>query len=400
MALTSVEQALKLVLKNVRVTISEQVLLAEANGRYLAKNVKALRTHPPFDTSAMDGYAVKVSDLKSLPTKLAVIGEVPAGHWYTGNINSGETVRIFTGAPIPKGTDSVIIQENVQRSGDKIIISEKVEKGAFIRVSGLDFTKGDTLLSKGTKLNFRDISLAASMNHPTLPVYKKPIVGIFATGDELVRPGTSTKQGQIISSNSYGIASFVKQNGGTLTDFGITKDNPTEISDKLDCALKSNIDILVTIGGASVGEHDLIKAGLKEKGLDEKFSRIAMRPGKPLIFGHIGDKPILGLPGNPVSSLICSIIFLRPLLQKMLGQRVEQKNLLLPTKESLPANDQRQDYLRAKIIEEPNGKRYVKHFRKQDSSMLAVLTESDCLIVRPPYASAERPRSLVQVLLI
>ena len=398
MKLTSVEIALDLILKDANVIGSEQVQLSAANSRYLAEDIKALRTHPPFDTSAMDGFAAKSSDLNSTPTNLTVIGEVAAGHYFDGEVSTGEVVRIFTGAPIPNGTDCVIIQENTKQTGNNIVVTERVEKGTFIRATGLDFITGDILLNKGTMLNFRSVSLAASMNHPTLPVYKKPIVGILSTGDELVEPGNSTKTGQIISTNKYGVASFVQQHGGDSIDFGIAKDNSKDIAEKLEDALDSNINILVTIGGASVGKHDLIRPALSAKGWDPQFWRIAMRPGKPLLFGKFNDKYILGLPGNPVSSLICSIVFLRPLLLTMLGQNSEQKIEWLRTKEHLPANDQRQDYLRAKIIHMPNGERFVKAFNTQDSSMLAVLTESDCLIVRPPFASAENPNSLVQTI--
>ena len=398
MTLTSVENALELILKDASVIGLEHVHLSAANGRCLAENIKALRTHPPFDTSSMDGFAAKSSDLNSIPTNLTVIGEVAAGHYFEGKVSNGEAVRIFTGAPIPNGTDCVIIQENTKLESNQIIVTERVKKGTFVRVAGLDFAKGDTLLNKGMVLDFRSISLAASMNHPTLPVYKKPIVGILSTGDELIEPGNSTKKGQIISTNKYGVASFVNQHGANSIDFGIAKDNSKNIAEKIDNALDSDINILVTIGGASVGKHDLIKPVLSAKGWNLKFWRIAMRPGKPLLFGKFKEKYILGLPGNPVSSLICSIIFLRPLLQTMLGQNSKQKFEWLQTKEHLPSNDQRQDYLRAKIIEEPNGERYVKAFNKQDSSMLATLTESNCLIVRPPFAPAEKPGSLVQIL--
>ena len=398
MALTSVEHALDLVLEDARVTETELVELLAANGRYLAEDIKALRTQPPFDTSAMDGYAVRSSDLQSLPVDLIVIDELPAGHYFDGEVAAGQAVRIFTGAPVPKGTDCIVIQENVKKSGDKITITEQVAKGTFIRASGLDFIEGDKLLNKGSLLDFRCVSLAAAMNHATLPVFKRPIIGILSTGDELVKPGNTTKLGQIISSNSYGIASFVEQNGGTAKDLGIVRDNLQEVVAGIEHAIETNINILVTIGGASVGDHDLINSALKEKDFDEKFSRIAMRPGKPLIFGKLGDISVLGLPGNPVSSLVCSIVFLRPLIQKMLGQQTTQKSMLLPIKDPLPANDQRQDYLRAKIVEEPDGTRFVKVFKKQDSSMLAIFTEADCLVIRPPFAPAASLGALVQTI--
>ena len=245
MALTSVENALELILKDASVIGIEHVHLSAANGRCLAENIKALRTHPSFDTSAMDGFAAKSSDLNSIPTNLTVIGEVAAGHNFDGKVSEGETVRIFTGAPIPNGTDCVIIQENAKQEGNQIIVTERVKKRTYIRVAGLDFTKGDTLLYKGTVIDFRSVSLAASMNHPTLPVYKKPNVGILSTGDELIEPGNTTKKGQIISTNKYGVASFIKQYGGNSIDFGIAKDNSKNITEKVNDALDSDINVLV-----------------------------------------------------------------------------------------------------------------------------------------------------------
>ncbi|MEP3279168.1 MAG: gephyrin-like molybdotransferase Glp [Stappiaceae bacterium] len=388
MALISVEEALDRLLEDVSPLPSENVPLDQARGRYLSEPVASLRTQPPFPASAMDGYAVRAHDIANPPVQLTVIGEAPAGHEFAGSVAPGQTVRIFTGAPVPDGADSILIQENTERTGDRVTALSGVEPGLYVRPAGLDFSHGDILLKRGQQLNFRDLSLAAAMNHPALPVLKKPKVGILATGDELVPPGVEPGPDQIVASNHFGVAAYVEQIGGEAIYLGIAKDTPADIGEKVAGAVADNVDVLVTLGGASVGDHDLVQSVLGDQGMDLKFWRIAMRPGKPLMFGHLGRTRVLGLPGNPVSSLVCSLLFLRPLLLRLLDQDIDQRVETAITSAHLPANDKRQDYLRAELGIGANGELTVNSFPKQDSSMLALMSAATCLIVRPPFADA------------
>lgn len=386
MALISVEEALQRLLDGVVPLPSEQVPLDRAEGRYLSEDVASLRTQPPFPASAMDGYAVRAEDVCNPPARLTMIGEAPAGHQFQGSVAAGETVRIFTGAPVPEGADAILIQENAERDGSAVTALSSVSSGLYVRPAGLDFSEGDVLLSRGQQLNFRDLSLAAAMNHPALPVFKKPKVGILATGDELVPPGTEPRPDQIVASNHFGVAAFVEKIGGEAIYLGIAKDTPTDIGEKVARAVADKVDVLVTLGGASVGDHDLVQSVLGGKGMDLKFWRIAMRPGKPLMFGHLGETRVLGLPGNPVSSLVCSLLFLKPLLLCLLNQDIGQTVETAITATPLVANDRRQDYLRAQLGTGPNGELTVSSFPKQDSSMLALMSAANCLIIRAPFA--------------
>ncbi len=386
MGLISVEEALERLLDGVVPLQSEQVPLDSAKDRYLSEDVASLRTQPPFPASAMDGYAVRAEDIGNPPAQLTVIGEAPAGHGFEGTVAAGETVRIFTGAPVPEGADAILIQENAERDVDIVTALSPVSSGLYVRPAGLDFSKGEILLSRGKQLNFRDLSLAAAMNHPALPVFRKPKVGILATGDELVPPGTEPGPDEIVASNHFGVAAFVEKVGGEATYLGIAKDNPTDIGEKVARAVTEKMDILVTLGGASVGDHDLVQSVLGDKGMDLKFWRIAMRPGKPLMFGHLGGTRVLGLPGNPVSSLVCSLLFLKPLLLRLLDQDISQTVDTAITTTPLPANDKRQDYLRAQLGTGQNGELTARSFPKQDSSMLALMSAASCLIIRAPFA--------------
>ena len=333
----------------------------------------------------MDGYAVRASDVLSVPITLTQVGEAAAGAGFDGSIGDGETVRIFTGAPIPEGANAIVIQEDTKAKGDKIVIKSSVEVGQFVRPKGLDFEKGQVLLSAGTRLNSRHVALASAMNIPWLYVRRKPRIAILPTGDELVMPGEPLKPGQIISSNSLGLSAFVNAAGGVGVNLGIAQDNSDSIRN-----LISNVkgaDMLVTIGGASVGDYDLIKSVLSEEGLNITFSRVAMRPGKPLIFGQIHGKPMLGLPGNPVSAGVTALLFLKPAIDLMLGrpnQNEPKETAVLGL--DLESNDQRQDYLRSTLVRENNGELHVMPFERQDSSMLAIFTDADCLVVRKPFA--------------
>lgn len=399
MSLMPVAEALEKLLDGVAPLPGENVALAAANGRVLAADLAATRTQPPFAASAMDGYAIRHTDLDHLPATLTVIGEAPAGHGFSGKISTGEAVRIFTGAPVPSGADTILIQENTTRDGNQVTALERPLAGQFVRPAGLDFSTGDTLITTGKKLGFRDLALAAAMNHAVLPVRKKPVVAILATGDELVLPGETPGPDQIIASNHAGIAAMVEDCGGAPLDLGLCPDNEEKLAQKVREAIESGADVFVTLGGASVGDHDLVQDVLGGAGMDLSFWRIAMRPGKPLMAGHLGPMKVLGLPGNPVSSLVCGLLFLRPLIAALLGRKDEieaQEPARLGS--AVPENDRRQDYLRATLTRDADGALIATPFGKQDSSMLALLAGSGCLIIRPPHAPALGAGDKVQIL--
>lgn len=387
MSLISVDEALARLLAGVEPVGAEPVPLAAANGRVLAGDLAATRTQPPFAASAMDGYAVRAEDISALPASLRVIGEAPAGHGYAGTLQPGEALRIFTGAPVPQGADTILIQENATRDGDTIAALETAPRGRFVRPAGLDFTQGEVLLRAGERVGFRELALAAAMNHAVLPVRRRPKVAILATGDELVEPGAEPGPDQIIASNHAGVAALVADCGGEPLQLGIAPDNRQAIAAAIAAAREARADILVTLGGASVGDHDLVQEVLGDAGMDLAFWRIAMRPGKPLMAGRIGDMRVLGLPGNPVSSLVCSLLFLRPLIEALLGREVTARDRdHLPLAVDIGGNDRREDYLRATIRRADDGSETVLPSDRQDSSMLATLAHADALVVRPPHA--------------
>lgn len=401
MSLMPVAEALQKLLSDVEPTDPEHVPLAAANGRMLAEPLASTRTQPPFAASAMDGYAIRHCDLTDGHTSLDVIGEAPAGHGFAGSVSSGQAVRIFTGAPVPDGADTILIQENARRDGDRIIVEDPPAPGAFVRPAGLDFAKGDVLLKPPLRLAYRHLALAAAMNHADLPVLRRPKVAILATGDELVRPGTEPGPDQIIASNHAGIAALVEDCGGEPIDLGISPDDPVALAEHVREAITAQADVLVTLGGASVGDHDLVQDVLGQEGMDLAFWRIAMRPGKPLMAGRLGRTKVLGLPGNPVSSLVCGLLFLKPLLRKMFGQPVEDTGahkavLTAP----LAQNDRRQDYVRATLSEDSQGRMLVTPFDRQDSSMLNLLARSGALIIRPPHAPALEAGADVPILIL
>jgi len=386
MSLTPVPVALRALLDSVPGTTgSERLPLAQCAGRVLAEAVSALRTQPPFANSAMDGYAARASDLE--PGKeLRVIGESAAGRSFAGSVGPGEAVRIFTGAPLPEGADVILIQEHAEGVGSPVIrVTKATAKGQFVRPAGLDFGEGETLLEAGRRLDSAALGLAAAMGHPELSVRRKPLVAILATGDELVLPGEPVGPDQIVASNSYALAALVEQAGGTALDLGIARDNHPDLAAKIGAARAARADVLVTLGGASVGEHDLVQAALKAQGMDLGFWKIAMRPGKPMMTGRLGAMVALGLPGNPVSSIVCGHLFVAPLIEALLGIAEPERDRSEPAilAVDLPANDERQDYLRAEFVE---GERQVKPFARQDSSMLANLARAEALVIRPAFA--------------
>ncbi len=367
---------------------AETVPLAAAHGRVLAADVVARITQPPFDVSAMDGYAARAADVADVPVTLRQIGSVPAGARFEGTVGPGETVRIFTGAPVPNGADTIVIQENVSADGHAITVRAGARAGRYIRPAGLDFRAGQVGVPAGRRLDARAIGLAAAMNQPWLTVRRRPRIALLATGDEIVMPGEPLGESQIVSSNTHALRAVVEGCGGEAIDLGIARDDPESLVRH--AAGADGADLLVTTGGASVGEHDLIRDALKDEGLALDFWRIAMRPGKPLMFGRVGGTRLLGLPGNPVSSLVCALVFLRPAMARMLGADEDARPLA--RRASLGAdvgeNDERQDYLRATLGRDENGTLVATPFAKQDSSMLSLLVKAQCLVVRPPHAPA------------
>lgn len=384
--LLPVEDAIARIGSTIAPLAAEQVSVSEAGGRILAETLTARRTHPPFDGSAMDGYAVRRADTISVPARLSVVGESAAGGSFDETLGENEAVRIFTGAPLPAGADTIVIQEDTKRDGDIVTVKEAPKPGQHIRRAGIDFTEGDRFFKIGRQLSATDVSLAAAMNIPNLAVVRKPRVAFFATGDELVLPGETPGPNQIVSSNSAGLSALITELGGLPVDLGIARDNEASIKDCAERAQDS--DFLVTVGGASVGDHDLVQPVLTTMGLSVDFWRIAMRPGKPLMFGDFNGTPFLGLPGNPVSALVCGHLFLRAAIAARQGAPALHPALVPVTLATdLRENDKRQDYLRAQL-QIVDGAWIATPLNRQDSSMLSALSRSHCLLVRPPHAPA------------
>ncbi|MCY6380708.1 gephyrin-like molybdotransferase Glp [Hoeflea prorocentri] len=402
MSLVPVEEARSRILDGIEpITSTETVTLAQAIGRQLAADLKAGRSQPPFPASAMDGYAVRAADVTTVPTKLTVIGEAPAGHGFSGTVEKGEAVRIFTGAPVPSGADTIVIQENTERLDDRTVrIDQTVSQGTYVRPEGLDFATGDTVLHAGQILDAGRITVAAAMNCPELVVKRQPRVAILATGDELVPPGSTPGMDQIIASNGFGVRAIAEADGAAVTDLGIAADRQDIIEAAIDRALEIKADILITLGGASVGKHDLVQKALVARGMKLDFWRIAMRPGKPLMYGELGALHVLGLPGNPVSSLVCSHLFLRPLIARLSGVAEHDPHSNAVLGSDVAANDQRQDYLRAKLARNADGTLVATPFERQDSSMTRIFAESDCLIIRPPHAKAASSGDACRIVLL
>ena len=386
MALLTVAEALARVTDGLVPLDAEALPLDQAAGRVLACEMAARLTQPPFDASAMDGYAVRAADVASLPARLRLIGESAAGHRFGRVVEPGAAVRIFTGAPVPEGADTIVIQEDAEES-DGVVLVREAAPGRHIRPRGQDFTEGQVLLRAGRRLGSRELMLAASMNYPELLVRRRPKVALLATGDEVVPPGSELAADQIVSSVPYGLAALIAAEGCEAMSLGIAKDD----TESLVTLARSGraADILITIGGASVGARDLVSSALRGEGLELDFWKIAMRPGKPLLYGKLGHQRVLGLPGNPVSALVCAHVFLVPMLRKLLGlaERAQPSPEALLA-EDLEANGPREHYMRAVSEWTAEGKRRVKPLPSQDSSLMAAFAEADCLIVRPPHVPA------------
>ena len=393
MALLAVADALAAVLTKAEPLASEDVPLDAAIGRVLTADLAALRTQPPADVSAMDGYAVRGDDVAA-PAVLRVIGEIAAGRPFAGTIGPGEAARIFTGAVMPDGADTVVIQEVTSREGDNVAIKRPEGKGRHVRRKGYDFAAGDVLLRKGQRLTSRGIALAGAMNHARVPLHRRPRVAVFATGDELVEPGTPPAPGQIVHSNGISLAALARTEGAEAIDFGIVPDRLDATVTAVRRARAEGVDVLVTSGGASVGDYDFVQQAFAAEGMALSFWKVALRPGRPLMHGRLDGMHVLGLPGNPVSAYVCAVLFFLPLLRRLAGR----SDLALPCETAvlgcaLGANDERADYMRATLERRADGILIATPFRAQDSSLLVPLAAADCLLIREPFAPAAEPGS-------
>ena len=390
MSLLSVAEALAKILAAIPGPVGvEEIPIAQGAGRTLAADLTARRTQPPFPASAMDGYAVRAADVATVPARLRLIGTSAAGHGFSGTLGPGEAVRIFTGAPVPEGADAILIQENAEDEGQTVNAREPVAAGRFLRRAGLDFREGETLVRAGDTLDARRLALAASAGYAVLPVRRKPRVAVLATGDELVRPGEPAAWDQIVASNGLALGALSLESGAEVIDLGIVTDDLGALRAAVGRARSAGADLLITLGGASVGDHDLVQAALGAEGLELGFWRVALRPGKPLMHGRLGPMLVIGLPGNPVSSIVCGLLFVVPAIRALLGdpRAGEDRSEPATLGRDMPENDARQDYLRARLDTAPDRLPVVHPESRQDSSMLSVLGTSEALLIRPPHAS-------------
>ena len=396
MTLISVDAAQAELLSAVRPTGSERVPLGDAGGRVLAVDLKARRTQPPIPISSMDGYAVAAASSGNV--WLRVIGEAAAGHGFGEEVRAGEAVRIFTGAPLPAGTDCVVMQEEAERDGDRVRFKSSPVTGHYVRARGIDFSEGEVCLNAGVRLGFGTLGLAAAMNHESVAVRRQPRVALIASGDELVPPGSAPQPHQIVASSSVALAHLIAEAGGLPIDLGIAPDDLGMLRRHIRLALDGGADVVVVIGGASVGDHDYTRAALEAEGAAIGFWKVAMRPGKPLMHGRLGQAEVLGLPGNPVSTLVCGVLFLAPLIRALLG-----RSDVLP--ETSPAvldgalgpNDLRRDYLRGHLVTRER-QLHVMPFAKQDSSLMRTMAAANALVIRPEHAPAISAGEMVDVI--
>ena len=400
MSLIPVSEALARVLAQAHpLPADPKVLLAEAHGRVLTSDLAALRTQPAASLSAMDGYAVRAVDVATAPVQLKLIGEVAAGHPLEACIAANETARIFTGGVLPSGADTVVVQENASREQDLILVQKPARPGQHVRVKGLDFHCGDVLLRKGHRLSDRDLALAAAINHAHVPVHRRPKIAMFGTGDELIMPGSTPGVGQVVYSNAYAVMPLARREGCDVIDLGIVADRIEDTIAAVRRARDLGADVLVTSGGVSVGDYDLVQQALGSEGLALSFWKVALRPGRPMLHGQLSAMHVLGLPGNPVSAYVCAVMFLVPLIQRLAGRgdhahRLEPALLACDIKE----NDERTDYMRAHLAPQENGLPLVTPAPVQDSSMLSTLAAADCLLIREPNAPAAKVGSPCSIL--
>jgi molybdopterin molybdotransferase len=396
-----VEEALERVLASVAApTEREAVALAEAYGRTLASDVVSRRVQPPFANSAMDGYALRAANAARAPARLTVVGESAAGRPFDGRLGPGEAARIFTGAPLPEGADAVAMQENARREGETVILITPVAPGDHVRAPGGDFAAGEIVLRAGRRLSARDVALAAAANHPTLNVRRRPRVAILASGDELIAPGAALGPAQIVSSNTFAVAGIVLAAGGAPIDLGIAADDPKALAKCLAQAVAERADALVTLGGASVGDHDLMQQALVDAGMELGFWRVGMRPGKPLIHGRLGATIVLGLPRNPTSSTLCALLFLRPLVRALLGDPEAGADPSEPARlaVALPANGPRRHYARATLARDVGGLDLATPITSQDASLVKAFARADALLLRTPHALAAAAGEMCRII--
>ncbi|WP_395371544.1 gephyrin-like molybdotransferase Glp [Komagataeibacter diospyri] len=382
----SVPEARKRILDGVFPLPSEVVALTDACGRVSAAPVISRLSNPPADVSSMDGYAVRAADLSAQGARLSCIGAAPAGHPFDGTVGPGECVRIFTGAVVPPGADAVLIQENAQAEDTSVTTTTTLAPGTYIRRRGQDFAEGQEIIPVGRRLSARDIGLAAAANHAWIQVTRRPRVAIAATGDELLLPGSGIGAGQIANSNTPMLAALLRAAGADPVMLPVLRDDMADLA-MLE-RMVDGVDMLVTAGGASIGSHDLVRRGLEQVGLKTDFWKIAMRPGRPLMYGHLGRLPFIGLPGNPVAAFVCSVVFILPALRRMAGLTtpvVPPERAILGA--DVPENDRRMDHLRARLGHDADGRLVATPFAVQDSAMLHVLAESGALILRAPHAA-------------
>jgi molybdopterin molybdotransferase len=398
-ALVPVTDALALIAGNSAPLGTQTLPIRDAIGHVLAQDVQARVTHPPLDASAMDGYAIKLAADHKAGSKFTLIGEAPAGRPFDGTVGDGETVRIFTGGAVPDGANHVIIQENVSSDGDIITLTEPPSPAAHIRKAGIDLKSGTTVLEKGTLLDPNACALLAAANHAQVEVYQKPVITLMANGDELVEPGSELEIGQIVSSNPYGLGPLLESWGAEAAYSHILPDDRDTI--KTHVQANNKADILLPIGGASVGDHDHMRAVFDGLGYQPLFTKVAVKPGKPTWFGKLGAQYVLGLPGNPASAMVCAHIFLKPLIYALTGRSDPAHNILTArTTTALQANGNRAEYMRAHAIIDESGQFTVTPFPKQDSSLITPFTKTNCLLVRAVDAKAAKPGHPVHIFLI
>lgn len=402
-SLMPVQQALEIISQSFSRLDPEDIPLTQALGRTTARDHFAAITQPPFNASAMDGYALRAEDVANCPVELQVIGEAPAGKSYDGDVTPGTTVRIFTGGPVPKGADTVIMQENAERLNEgsvRILIG--AESGRNIRPAGNDFAKEQKLVEDGTILTSRHIGMMAAANIATVTVTRQPRIALLSTGDELVTIGDVVGPDQIISSNNLLLSTLITENGGTAIDLGIARDNAPSLEEKITLLKATDrVDLFITIGGASVGDHDLVQKILGQYGLKVHFWKIAIRPGKPMIFGEFNQRPMIGLPGNPASAYVCAVNFMLPALHIMLGRNViGAPRSIAILDHALKDNGSRQDYMRAYYTENSDGEKVVAATPRQDSAKLSTLAHANCLLVRTPNAPSAAKGDRVEILLL
>jgi len=395
--LLPVAEARKLIVDDLHAVEIETAKLGDALKRVMRAPAIAQVSHPPADVSAMDGYAVRTDDIPAAPATLTVIGESAAGHPWRGTIGASQAVRIFTGAYLPQGADAIVIQEDTKSDGAIITVTEAPTRGRHIRPAGQDFRTGDEVLAAPRRLTARDIGLLAAMNLPQVSVSRRPRIGVLSTGDEIVLPGQPVGEGQIVSANGPGLCAFITAHGGEAIHLGVVKDDPEALIRAAQHT--QQLDMLITSGGVSVGDHDVVKSALTKVGFKATFHKIAMRPGKPLLYGRLNGAPILGLPGNPVSAMVCAVLFLGPALDKLLGlEGAAPATMRARLAEDMKANDSRADHIRVGVERDSDGMPLAVPVGRQDSAMIANLARADALLVRSPFAPAAKAGEMVEII--